>query len=283
VIKYKGNLVVSLIFIEKYFNNYFCAATSVVGIWIIYFFMTRIIILAAGKGTRMNSELPKALVLLKGRPMIKYLLDSIRSAGIDQRPLIVVSPDNKEIISRELKEYEVDYAIQDCPLGTGHAVSCAENFLASETKKVLVLYGDHPFFKAESIKKFAALDQETLAMMTVKLSDFSDWRHNFYHWGRIIRDENGRIIKITEFKDANETEKEISEVNPAVMGFNKEWLFENLKKINNDNKSEEYYLTDLVKIAFDQGAEIGSVSVEPQEAMGVNSREELEIAEGLLK
>jgi bifunctional UDP-N-acetylglucosamine pyrophosphorylase/glucosamine-1-phosphate N-acetyltransferase len=244
--------------------------------------MTRIIILAAGKGTRMNSELPKTLVPLKNRPMIKYLLDSVLASGADPEPLLVVSPDNKEIISRELENYPVSYTIQNQPLGTGQAVSCAENFLSAEIKNVLVLYGDHPFFRSESIRKFILTKPESLAMMTVNLPDFDAWRSNFYHWGRIIRDENGRIIKITEFKDASEEEKAITEVNPAVMCFNRDWLFKNLKQIKNDNKSREYYLTDLVKIAFNEGFSVNSVAVEPQEAMGVNSLEELKIAESLL-
>ncbi|MFA5109203.1 MAG: sugar phosphate nucleotidyltransferase [Patescibacteria group bacterium] len=244
--------------------------------------MTRIIILAAGKGTRMNSELPKTLVPLKNRPMIKYLLDSVTATGIDPGPLIVVSPDNKEIISRELTDYSVGYAVQDRPLGTGQAVSCVEDFLSEEIKNVLVLYGDHPFFRSESIRKFILTKPESLAMMTVKLPDFDDWRRNFYHWGRIIRDEKGQIIKITEFKDASEEERAITEVNPAVMCFNRDWLFKNLKRIKNDNKSQEYYLTDLVKIAFEEGFVIGSVAVGPQEAMGINSPEELKIAESLL-
>lgn len=247
--------------------------------------MTRIIILAAGKGTRMNSELPKVLVPLKNRPMIKYLMDSVVSSRVDARPLVVVSPDNKEIISRELKEYDVEYVIQDQQLGTGHAVACAQAVLDRNDIKpdaILVLYGDHPFLKSESIKNFANLAPEALTIMPTNLPDFSDWRQNFMRWGRIIRGAGNKVEKIIEFKDASEEEKLISEVNPGFMCFNAAWLFKNIQTLRNNNNQQEYYLTDMVSIAFDQGHEVGTINIEPHEAMGINSLEELNTAENLI-
>ena len=244
--------------------------------------MTRIIILAAGNGTRMNSHLPKVLVPLQGRPMIKYLLDSIASASIDPRPLVVVSPANEEIIRRELADQSVDFVRQEQQLGTGNAVACAKDSLSSEISRVLVLYGDHPFFKTASLVKIAASEPQPLAMMTTELPDFDDWRQNFYHWGRIIRDQSGQIVRIVEFRDASEEERTVTEVNPAVMCFDKDWLLQHLPSLDNRNNSREYYLTDLVKIAFSEKRTISSISVEPHEAMGINSLEELKIAEELL-
>lgn len=244
--------------------------------------MTRVVILAAGNGTRMNAGLPKVLVPLQGRPMVKYLLDSIFDSGLDARPLIIVSPTNETIIRRELAEYDLEYVLQDRQLGTGHAVACVKKFLDPKTEKVLVLYGDHPFFTSESLRKIAALEPNPLAMLTVGLPDFESWRHNFYHWGRIVRNDAGEIVEIVEFKDAGEQEKAITEVNPALMCFNRQWLFHNLPALENNNKSGEYYLTDLVKIAFDEKRQIVSVAVEAHEAMGINSLEELKIAEDLL-
>lgn len=247
--------------------------------------MTRIIILAAGKGTRMNSELPKALVPLKNRPMIKYLMDSVVAAGIDSRPMVVVSPDNKEIIGQELKEYNIEYVIQDKQLGTGHAVACAKESLEKNDIKfdsILVLYCDHPFIKSESIRNFAILKPETVTIMPTNLSDFDGWHQNFYRWGRIIRGANGRVEKIIEFKDASEEEKLVTEVNPGFMCFNTDWLFDNVSRLQNNNNQQEYYLTDMVKLSFDDGFEIGTISIEPHEAMGINSLEELSIAENLL-
>lgn len=246
--------------------------------------MTRIIILAAGKGTRMGAvELPKVLIPLKDRPMIKYLLDSVAASAVDSRPLIVVSPDNREIISQELSAYNLEYVIQDKQLGTGHAVACARDYLIDENiNNIVVLYGDHPFLKRESIKKFAAISQEALTIMPTVLPDFEDWRHNFYHWGRIIRGLDGTVEKIVEFKDASEEEKLVTEVNPGFMSFNKNWLLKNLDNLRNDNKQEEYYLTDLVKIAFGEGSPVGTIAIEAHEAMGINSLEELNIAASLL-
>jgi len=244
--------------------------------------MTRIIILAAGKGTRMDSELPKVLVPLKGRPMIKYLMDSVVASGVDPKPLIVVSPDNKEIISQELADYQLEYLIQDKQLGTGHAVSCATDYLGEGADNVLVLYGDQPFLKCDSIKKFATLKQDALTIMSTLLEDFNDWRQNFYHLGRIIRDAKGNVQKIREFKDANDEEKLVTEINLGFMCFNNDWLLKNLDKLKNDNNQQEYYLTDLVKIAFNEGRVIGSILIESHEALGINSVKDLDVAESLL-
>lgn len=248
--------------------------------------MTRIIILAAGKGTRMNSELPKALVPLKNKPMIKYLMDSVVAAGVDPCPIVIVSPDNKDIISAELKEYNVEYVIQDKQLGTGHAVSCAKDTLDNNDAKpdsILVLYCDHPFIKSESIRSFAKLMPETVTIMPTNLSDFDGWQQNFYRWGRIIRGADGRVEKIVEFKDASDEEKQVTEVNPGFMCFNTNWLFQNISSLQNNNNQAEYYLTDMVKLAFDSAHEIGTIGIEAHEAMGVNSLEELSIAENLLQ
>jgi len=247
--------------------------------------MTRIVILAAGKGTRMNSELPKVLVPLNGRPMIKYLMDSVVASGVDTKPIIIVSPDNQEIISQELKDYNAEYVIQNQQLGTGHAVACAQEVLEKSeipTDNIIVLYGDHPFLKSDSIKKFSDLNPKALTIMPATLPDFDDWHQNFYHWGRIIRGVDGRVEKIVEFKDASDEEKLVTEVNPGFMCFNYSWLFKNIADLQNNNIPKEYYLTDMVNIAFAEGYEIGTVSIEPHEAMGINSREELLIAEGLL-
>jgi len=244
--------------------------------------MTQIVILAAGKGTRMGSDLPKVLVPLKGRPMIQYLMEQVLESEVDVQPVVIVSPDNQEIIKQALVDYQVEYAIQDQQLGTGHAVSCARPKIKNETTKIVVLYGDHPFLTAASIKKFASLEPEALTIMPTVLPGFYDWYHNFYGWGRIVRNEQGEVKAIVEAKDASEEEKKITEVNPGFMCFNKNWLFSNVDKLKNDNKAQEFYLTDMVKIAFSEGYKVGTVVIEPREAMGINSPEELKIAENLV-
>ena len=244
--------------------------------------MTQIVILAAGKGTRMNSELPKALVALKGKPMIKYLLDSVVDSGVDENPIILVSPDNKDIISQSLENYQVQYVTQTEQLGTGHAVACVKDLIKSETENIIVLYCDHPFLKAESLKKCAETKIEAVMVMTTKLADFADWRHNFYHWGRFFRNDKSEIERIVEFKDATPEEQLITEVNPGFMAFNNSWLWPNIKLLSNNNSQHEYYLTSLPQIAYSEGYKIPSISIEAHEAMGINSPEELKIAESLI-
>jgi len=244
--------------------------------------MTQIVILAAGKGTRMGQDIPKVLVPLNGQPMIQYLMEQVKEAAVDSQPIVIVSPDNQEIIKQALSDYQVEYAIQDQQLGTGHAVSCAREKIKSATNKIIVLYGDHPFLTASSIKKFAALEPEAVTVMPTVLPDFSGWHHNFYGWGRFVRNEEGEIKAIVEAKDASEEQKQITEVNPGFMCFNKEWLFANIDKLKNNNNAKEFYLTDMVGIAFKEGYKVGTVMIEPKEAMGINSLEELKIAESLL-
>jgi len=247
--------------------------------------MTRIIILAAGKGTRMNSDLPKVLVPLNGRPIIKYLLDGVVKSGVDEKPIIVVSLDNQKIIQEALKEYQLEYVIQKEQLGTGHAVSCARSVFEKENNypnKIVVLYGDHPFLQDISIKKLSNLQPETLAIVPVKLPDYQGWHINFYHWGRIIRKEDDGVAKIIEFRDASKDEKEIKEVNSGFMCFNTAWLFSHIDRLQNDNSQKEYYLTDMAKISFMEKKKIGTMVIEAKEAMGINSPEELVIAENLL-
>jgi bifunctional UDP-N-acetylglucosamine pyrophosphorylase/glucosamine-1-phosphate N-acetyltransferase len=244
--------------------------------------MNQIVILAAGKGTRMGSELPKVLVSLKGKPMINYLMESVMSVGVDCRPIIVVSPDNKEIIKEALVAYDLEYVIQDKQLGTGHAVACARDFINQTAENVLVLYGDQPLLTTDSIKKFIDLKPEALTIMSTVLPNFEDWYYSFYRLGRIVHHELGGVKAIVEFKDATEEEKTIKEINLASMAFNKDWLLKNIGNLKDDNNAHEFYLTDLVKIAFSQGYKINTVSINPKEAMGINSQEELKIAESLI-
>jgi bifunctional UDP-N-acetylglucosamine pyrophosphorylase/glucosamine-1-phosphate N-acetyltransferase len=243
---------------------------------------TKIIILAAGKGTRMGSELPKVLVPVQGKPMIHYLMEAVMASAVDSRPVVVVAPWNKDVISESLNSYDLDYAIQDQQLGTGHAVACARSFVGDEYDNILVLYGDQPFLQASSIKSFADSEPQPLTVVSTLLPDFENWHHNFFHLGRIARNDQGKVCGIVEFKDASDQEKEIREINLGFMCFKKNWLFSNIDSLKDNNNAHEFYLTDMVKIAFQQGHEVKTINVEPREAMGINSKEELAIAEGLV-
>jgi len=242
--------------------------------------MNKVIILAAGKGKRMNSDVPKVLSPINGRPMIEYLINSVMKSKVDLPPIVVVSPDNHKLISESLNNYDIQYAIQTEQLGTGHAVLSAKDLIEDNVENVIVLYGDHPFYKENSINRLIENHKSEVSMMTVNVNDFEDWRKNFYYWGRIIKNGN-EIKEIIEFKDAGDSIKEIKDVNPALFCFNKKWLFENIINLKNNNNQSEYYLTDLIKIAFNQKIVIGFSQVEPEEAVGVNSPEELEVARSL--
>lgn len=241
--------------------------------------MNQIVILAAGKGTRMNSDLPKALVPVNGKPMIFYILETIFASGLDKEPIVVVSPDNEEIIKLALKDYPLRYAIQKEQLGSGHALKSAKDLIKPETKKIFVVYCDHPFLKRESLLAAATAPVESVLVMTTKLPNFSGWHQNFKHWGRFIRDSAGNILEIIEFKDATDEQREIKEVNPGIMVFANDWLWENIEKISNNNAQKEYYLTTLPGLATAAGYQISSIPIEPLEALGVNSQEELSLAE----
>jgi bifunctional UDP-N-acetylglucosamine pyrophosphorylase / glucosamine-1-phosphate N-acetyltransferase len=240
----------------------------------------KILILAGGKGKRMQSELPKVLVKIKGKPMIKHLLEAIKNSGIDENPAITIGYGKDEVV-KELGDSYL-YAVQSEMLGTGHAVMVAQSVL-NEAENILVLYGDSPFIKPETIKDIAVKhlsSENKITMATVTLPDFEDWRSFFYtDFSRIVRDEKGNILKSVEFRDANEEEKKIKEVNPCIFCFNAKWLWQNLENLKNDNAQKEYYLTDLVKVAISEGEKIETINISPEEALAANSKEELEILE----
>ena len=244
--------------------------------------MIKVVILAAGQGKRMNHELPKVLVPIKGKPMIEYLVKAIKKSGIDNEPVIVVSPDNKDIIQKALRRYKCKYALQDKQLGTGHALACAKKVISKSVDHIFCFNGDHPFIKAETIKRIGWSHDGVITMMTTGVKDFKGWRKVFYHWGRVLR-HYGHIKAIVEFKDANEKIRRVREVNPAMYCFDAKWLWRNIKRLKNNNSQEEYYLTDLVKQAFGQGLRVESFPIDPEEAIGINSKEELEVAENLIK
>lgn len=241
-----------------------------------------VIILAAGKGKRMQSELPKVMHLLRGRPLIDWVVSSVEQIGISGKPVVVVSSEHQLV--QDFLQDRAEYAVQKEQLGTGHAVLSAAGLCEGRSDRVLVLYGDMPFLTEETIKKLVDLSQKeksAVALITVKVPDFSDWRAAFIGFGRIIRNENGQIERIAEKKDLSPKEEEILELNTSFFCFDAEWLWPHLRMLKNENAQSEYYLTDLVGMALQEGKKIVSFQTDPKEALGINSRDDLSKAQDL--
>ncbi len=243
----------------------------------------RVIILAAGKGKRMNSDIPKALVPFRGRPILQHILDAVRSSGVDEHPVIVVGKDNGSVI-REAIGQDVEYAVQEEQLGTGHAVRSAEAVLKGKADAIIVLYSDHPLLTGETIKLLRVEHERSgsaVTMLTTNVEDYTGWQAIFYDFGRVVRGADGKVSAIVERRDASPEELLIKEVSPSFFCFKADWLWENLKTLKNGNSQQEYYLTDLVHLALETGETVSAVSIDPREAIGVNTPEQLELAENL--
>lgn len=238
---------------------------------------TQIIILAGGKGTRMGGELPKALVNLGEKTLTEHVLDSVKQAS-DQQPIVVVG--YKAELVRECLGDVCHYALQEEQKGTGHAVMCAQDLIASHIDTILILYADQPFVSPDTMHELVARKQKEdakIVIATIVVKDDALFHNQFFNFGRIVRDEAGEITRIVETKDASEEEMKIREVNPAYFCLDKAWMLECLKNLKNTNAQGEYYLTDLVQMAFDQGHTIHSVQIDTREALGANTKEQLEV------
>jgi len=227
------------------------------------------IILAAGKGSRMpNREIPKSMYLLKNKPMLEYLINSFKKAGIN-KPIIVVGY-KKELIQEYFKD-QVDYVEQKELLGTGHAVMATEEKLGDESGSVLIAYGDMPLWSIQTIKALFKKKEETNAKLALATVDLPD----SFAYGRIIRDTRGRLLANVEEKDCTKKQLKIKEKNPGLYLPNIQWLFKSLKKIKTNNAQQEYYLPDIIEIAVKEQIPIATIKIsDASEAIGVNTGED---------
>lgn len=228
-----------------------------------------------------NPKVPKVLVMLKNRPLILYGLEEIEKINQLANPVVVVGFGAGKV--QQVLGSHYIYAFQDKQLGTAHALMAAKNKVKAEN--ILALYGDMPFIKAESLKSLISSHFKSgakISMLTAQAESFKGINVSLEHYGRIIRGPLGDIVGIVEYKDATNAQRNLKEINPGIYMFNTKWLWENIKKIENSNKQKEYYLTDIVAVALSQKEKVGSISVNAKEVLGINSREDLAVAEKLL-
>jgi bifunctional N-acetylglucosamine-1-phosphate-uridyltransferase/glucosamine-1-phosphate-acetyltransferase GlmU-like protein len=234
--------------------------------------VSQAIVLAAGKGTRLNcKEIPKVMLPIAGIPMIDYSLDNLKKAGFN-KPIVVVG-----FCGAKIKEHlgnKVLYAEQAKRLGTAHAVMCAEGKVPKAVEDVVLVMGDDSaFYNPETIKSLVGLHQEkspSITMLTVQKNDPTGL-------GRVIRDETGHVTGIVEEKLATASQKKIKEINAACYVFKTSFLWPALKKVKR-NATGEYFLTDLIEIANQEGRRVIAHKINASQWKGINTPEQLQSA-----
>ncbi|MEM1235611.1 MAG: bifunctional UDP-N-acetylglucosamine diphosphorylase/glucosamine-1-phosphate N-acetyltransferase GlmU [Pseudomonadota bacterium] len=235
-----------------------------------------LIVLAAGRGTRMQSDTPKVLHEIAGAPLLVHALESARS--LEAARTIVVTGHGTEAVEAAATDYDetIECVLQEEQLGTGHAVLQAREALADHESPAFVIYGDTPFIQGETLEKMAeALDTAAVAVLGFEAADPG-------RYGRLVADGD-RLLKIVEFKDASDEEKTINLCNSGVLAADSTLLFDLLGEVSNDNAAGEYYLTDLPALAAKRGLETRVVRCDEAETLGINSRTELAAAAALFQ
>ncbi|MCP4501071.1 MAG: UDP-N-acetylglucosamine diphosphorylase/glucosamine-1-phosphate N-acetyltransferase [Deltaproteobacteria bacterium] len=238
------------------------------------------VILAAGKGTRMKSDLPKVLHPVLGRPLGHWPV--LTALELQAEKTVVVVGHGAEDVEKSLKEAfgdDVKTALQAEQKGTGHAVMCALPALEDFEGSVLILYGDTPLLKAADLADLVCAQRESgapLALLTAFVDDPTGY-------GRILRDYDENVCGIVEHKDANVDQLQIDEMNPGIYVVDASWMRANLDKLKADNSQGEYYLTDLVALAAQEGAPLESIEVYHEDILGVNDRAQLQEAAAILQ
>ena len=227
--------------------------------------MRNAIILAAGKGTRMKSDKSKVMHSIIDRPMLAYIIDALRKVHVER--IVDVVGYQKESIMEAFPD--VEFAIQEPQLGTGHAVmQCMQ--LKDEVGDTLIINGDGPCVQPETLEQLFEANKEASATLLTAVLDSGA------HYGRIVRDEKGNVQAIVEAKDCTPEQKKINEINAGMYCFDNSLLFDNLKNLKTNNAQHEYYLTDLVKIFSDQNMKVnGMIIKDRDEVMGINDCVEL--------
>jgi bifunctional UDP-N-acetylglucosamine pyrophosphorylase/glucosamine-1-phosphate N-acetyltransferase len=227
--------------------------------------MLNIVILAAGKGTRMHSDTPKVLHNLAGSPLLQHVMETAKQLA--PATTCIVYGHGGEMVPQAMSQYAASFVLQEPQLGTGHAVQQAMPEL-NDDSITLVLYGDVPLIQANTLKQLL-LSPNTLSLLTLNLE-------NPAGYGRIVRDSKNRVMSIVEQKDATPEQREIREVNTGILAAPTHLLRNWLAKLGNKNAQGEYYLTDIVSMAVAQGLEVSTTQpAHAWEVMGINSKVQL--------
>lgn len=231
------------------------------------------IVLAAGKGTRMKSDLPKTMMPLGGKPMIRHILDSMEAINAD-KVVVVIAPDG-DLVKKEVSPVET--CVQERQLGTGSAVLSAKNVMSGFDGDILVIFGDHPITTPKTFLNMVNKRRDEGAAVVV----LGFRPEDAARYGR-LKMKDGELEKIVEFKDATDEEKAINLCNSGIMCFDGKVMFDLLDKIGNDNAAGEYYLTDAIQIAREKGLKCAVVECDAEEVGGANTLEELALLEQYL-
>lgn len=236
------------------------------------------VILAAGKGTRMKADLPKVLFPVGDQTMIEHVIGAVEQAGFTRS--IAVIGFKHEQVREALGEDRIDFALQEEQLGTGHAVMQAAPQLEGETGVTVVLAGDVPLIRSETLSRLVEGHRQAAAAITILTAILPDATG----YGRILRDEQGSVVAIREHKDCTPEQLEIKEINSAIYAFDTPFLLSCLPRLGQNNTQNEYYLTDAVSMAVEGGLKVEGVIVEDfQEVSGVNTTDQLAEMEEALR
>lgn len=225
-----------------------------------------VIILAAGQGKRMNSALPKVLHPLAGKPLLEHVVETAQQLGADN--IHIVYGYGGDTVPSRLKHLYVHWVQQAEQLGTGHAVAQATPQI-EDGDRVLVLYGDVPLVKAATLQKLVLAAGDDLGLLTVSLEDPTGY-------GRILRDDQGAVLRIVENKDCSPDELRVTEINTGILVAGAGRLHAWLDRLDNNNAQGEFYLTDIIALAVSEGVKVNTLSAEsPSEVMGINDKTQL--------
>lgn len=239
--------------------------------------MLKVVILAAGKGTRMKSDLPKVVHTIEGKCLVDYVIEAAKEAGADEICLVVGY--KADVVKEAIANKDVTFAMQEEQLGTGHAVKCAGDFIGMDGE-TLILFGDTPLITSATLRRLLSYHRENGDAVTVLSAKIDDPTG----YGRIIRDENGRFVKSVEHKDATEEERASREINSGMYVFDTRELKLALDELRPNNAQGEYYLPDTLTIMKKKGLKADAFALEnPEDISGCNDVKQLEEAAAIVR